>query len=165
MRNTILILAILTIGICSCTSISKIPNEQKLQEKFLFKELIENDLYLGLSKENLLLQRPKAEANSDGFNFREIYIDTAFSQRFNTLIYYIDRDGTKPVYEFILLVDNGLDATKIAKEKYGEPNHKNEWRFKVEDTKLPFEIAVWTFKNKIIIAGAIPGTEWEDGVE
>jgi hypothetical protein len=165
MRSIILIFTILTIGISSCTSTSKISNDLKLQERFLFKELIENGLYLGLSKADLLLQRPKAESNSDGFDFREIYVDTAFSRRFNTAIYYIDRDSLKPVYEFILLVDNGLDATKIATEKYGQPNHNEEWRFSAETTNLPFDIAVWTFKNKVIIAGTITGTEWEEGVE
>ncbi len=165
MKRIILFLTVVFIGFYGCTSTSKIPNELKSQQKYLFKELVDNELFLGLAKDDLLLKRPKAEENSDGFDFREIYIDTAFSQRFNTLIYYIDREGTKPVYEFILLVDNRFDAKKLAKEKYGEPNYKDEWRFSKETTKLPYDIAVWTFKNKVIIAGTIEGTEWEEGIE
>lgn len=165
MRITFFIFIILTTGIFGCTSTSKIHSELKSQEKYLFNELIENELFIGISKKNLLLQRPKVEANNDGFDFREIYVDTSFSHRFNTVIYYIDRDATKPVYEFILLVDDGLDAKKIAIEKYGQPNHNQEWRFAMDETKLPFDIAVWTFRNKVIIAGMIAGTEWEGGIE
>jgi hypothetical protein len=165
MRSIIIVFTLLIFSVIGCTSTSKISNEVKSQEKFLFQELIDNGLFLGISKENLLIQRPKAEANSDGFNFREIYVDTAFSYRFNTVIYYLDRDNLKPVYEFILLVDNGLDATKIAIDKYGKPNHNDEWRFTAQKSKLPFDVAIWTFKNKIIIAGTLKDTEWEDGIE
>jgi len=42
---------------------------------------------------------------------------------------------------------------------YGEPNFEKEWRF---DSEEDFEIMVWNFAKKIVIAGRIAGTGWDN---
>jgi hypothetical protein len=147
-----------------CSPTAKLPKELKSQKPYLFAELLENELYLNLPRKDFILARPNATSNNDGFNFREIYIDVNFSDRFETVIYYFDAAEPQPLYEFILMCREGQDADAIAKTQFGAPNHKgSEWRFLPKDTGLPFTIGAWTFKNKIIFAGTIVGTEWEKG--
>lgn len=168
---------VLSVGIfVGCETISTIsekindaPKQSKkvkLQEKFLFKELIDNGLYLGIPKEDFLQLRPNAEYNPDAYDFRSIYVDENFSERFMNIIYYFDKDNNEPLYEFILILNPALDANAMANEHFGLPNYKDkEWRFPPAETNLPYTIAVWTFKNKIIIAATLPETEWENGIE
>lgn len=157
------ILLILSIG---CNTSTKIPKEEKPQKEYLFKELISNGLYLGIPRTKFLELRPNVEYNSDAYDFRSIYVDTNFSERFENVIYYFDNDNQQPLYEFILLLNPDLDADELAREHFGQPNHNNtEWRFPPAKTNLPFTLAAWTYKNKIIIAATISGTEWENGIE
>jgi hypothetical protein len=41
--------------------------------------------------------------------------------------------------------------------KYGSPNFQKEWSFKSNEG---FDIRVWTFESKLVIAGLIAGTEY-----
>lgn len=145
---------------------TNIPTVVQSQEKLLFKELLESDLYLGMPKAEFLENRPNAAYNSDAHDFRSIYVEENFSDRFETLICYIDNDNEAPLYEFILILNPKLNANDVAYEQFGLPNYKNkEWRFPTAETNLPYTIAVWTYNNKIIIAATLKGTEWEDGIE
>lgn len=158
-----IILSLLMIG---CKTTSKLPKSKKSQKDFLFKELTEQGLYLGLSQEEFQTIRPNAEENADGYDFRTIFVDEAFSERFMNVIYYFDKDGHQPLYEFILILNPNLDAKKVANEHFGLPNYQDkEWRFPAMQTDLPFTLAVWTYNNKIIIAAAMKDTEWENGIE
>ena len=87
-------------------------------------------------------------------NFDEINVRT-----------YIDNDNKQPLYEFILILNPSLNANDIANEHFGLPNEGTEWRFPPSETNLPYTIAAWTYKNKIIIAATIKGTEWENGID
>ncbi len=149
-----------------CKAPMRMPKEAQSQEKYLFKELIDSSLYLGMSKKEFLSARPNASYNSDAFEFRSIYVEEHFSERFPTIIYYLDNDEQQPLYEFILLLESETVANEIAIEHFGLPNHKHkEWRFPPAQTNLPYTIAAWTHKNKIIIAATITGTEWETGID
>ena len=157
------ILSILMIG---CKTLSKLPKEAQPQEEYLFKELTEKGLYLGISQEEFKILRPNAEENADGYNFRTIFVDDSFSEQFMNIIYYFDKDGDKPLYEFIMILNPALNADELAKEHFGLPNYQDkEWRFPPVQTDLPFTLAVWTYKNKIIIAATMKDTEWENGIE
>ncbi|MFK7948041.1 MAG: hypothetical protein AB8G11_10640 [Saprospiraceae bacterium] len=161
--TTTVIVSLLLIG---CRPTSKLPRTAKPQEDYLFKELTEQGLYLGLSQKEFQAIRPNAEENSDGYDFRTIFVDEAFSERFMNVIYYFDNDGEKPLYELILIVNPNINADKLAKEHFGLPNYQDkEWRFPSVQTDLPFTLAVWTYNNKIIIAATMKDTEWEKGIE
>lgn len=142
-----------------------IPTATQTQKKLLFKELLDSGLYLGMPKEDYLKIRPNAEYNSDVHDFRSIYVEEKFSHRFETVICYIDNDNKQPLYEFILILNPSLNANDIANEHFGLPNEGTEWRFPPSETNLPYTIAAWTYKNKIIIAATIKGTEWENGID
>jgi hypothetical protein len=146
------------------SNISALNPIQK-QKKILFKELSDSGLYLGIPKEDFLKIRPNAEYNSDAHNFRSIYVEEKFSNRFETLICYLDNDTEQPLYEFILILNPSLNANDIAYEHFGLPNQGTEWRFPPSETKLPYTIAAWTYKNKIIIAATLKDTEWENGID
>lgn len=164
--DKLLAIGIITLLMFGCKTSSKLPKAAQPQEDYLFKELTEQGLYLGLSQEEFQKIRPNAEENSDGYDFRTIFVDDAFSERFMNVIYYFDKDGDKPLYEFIMILNPSLDADELAKEHFGLPNYQDkEWRFPPVQTDLPFTLAAWTYKNKIVIAATMINTEWENGID
>ena len=80
-----------------------------------------------------------------------------------------DAHEQKRVYEFILTVAQGRDPDEMGKKAFGLANHESggnrEWRLAPEKTGLSREMAAWTFNNKLVIAFAMPGSEWETGFE
>jgi len=142
-----------------------VSNSIQMQKSILFKELLDKGLYLGISKKAYLKISPNADYNSDTHDFRSIYVEENFSARFETLICYVDNDDEQPIYEFILILNPSLNAKDIAYEHFGLPNQGTEWRFLPSETNLPYTIAAWTYKNKIVIAATLKGTEWENGVD
>jgi hypothetical protein len=138
--------------------------ERKLQKKYLPKELYKKKLYLGQTKVELLKKFPNATLESSSYDFREVYLLGALSKRFEEVVCYADAEGEFPVYEFILIVREGQRSDDIGRELLGSPNHEEEeWRFSPKETGLPYPIAAWTYQNKLILAAAMPGTEWESG--
>ncbi|MFT6148731.1 MAG: hypothetical protein ACJAUH_001417 [Saprospiraceae bacterium] len=166
MKNVLYIGIFFLCSLVTCKTPTLLPEETNSQDKYLFQELLDSNLYLGMPREDFLMIRPNTEYNSDVHNFRSIYVEENFSPRFQTLICYLDNDGEQPLYEFILILSPKLDAKKIASDHFGLPNHKEkEWRFLVSETGVSYSIAAWTYKNKIIIAATLAGTEWEEGIE
>lgn len=149
-----------------CKTPSKLPKVAQPQEEYLFKELTEKGLYLGLPEEEFVALHPNAERNSDGYDFRTIFVDENFSERFVNVIYYFDTDSNKPLYEFIMILNQDIDADELAIDHFGLPNYQDkEWRFPPVQTGLPFTLAIWTYKNKIVIAATLKDTEWENGIQ
>jgi hypothetical protein len=138
--------------------------ERKLQKKYLPKELYKKKLYFGQTKEGLLKKFPNATLESSSYDFREVYLLGPLSNRFEEVVCYVDTEGDLPVYEFILMVPEGQSNTDIGRQLLGPPNHEEEeWRFSPSETGLPYTIAAWTYQNKLILAAAMAGTEWEPG--
>ena len=161
-----LLIALSFASLIGCKTSSKLPKAAQPQEDYLFKELIEQGLYLGLSQEEFKVSRPNAEKKIDSFDYRTTFVDKNFSERFTSIIYYFDKDGEQPLYEFIIFLNENLNADELAKEHFGLPNYQDkEWRFPPVQTDLPYTLAAWTYKNKVIIAATMKDTEWEHGIE
>lgn len=138
------------------------------------KEVSSKGLSLGMTFTDLKEKRPAIQLNKEE-SFRKIYMEKDFSESIDWVVYYVTDDdkGTERVYEFILVLRPGNDPMKFAQAAVGEPNFlykKNEgdegskeWRFDGSDTGLRSEVALWTFKNSLVIAYAMPGSEWEEG--
>ena len=138
----------------------------KAQKKFFPKELRKKGVYFGMPKVELLRAFSDAKANDGFINFRKVYTLKPLSKRFQESQCYLDSEGYFPLYEFILIIADGYSNETIARELFGPPNfNETKWLFKPADTGLDFEISAWTFQNKLIIAGALPGTEWEEGFD
>ncbi len=138
--------------------------ERKLQKKYLPKELYKKKLFFGQTKTGMLKKFPEASTESNSFDFREVYLLGEISDRFEEVVCYVDAEGTFLLYEFILIVAEDYNNMEIGRDLFGPPNHEdNEWRFSPEITGLSYTLAAWTYQNKLILAAAMPGTEWESG--
>ena len=74
--------------------------------------------------------------------------------------YYFDNEGSFPLYELIIEYESTAARDAEADRLFGSPNfEETEWQY---DSKEGFLIHAWKFKNKLVIAGKIAGTEWDE---
>ena len=108
-----------------------------------------------------LLKRKKdlKTVPNEVFGFRKVLSEKIEDQAYSELIYYVDEDGEKPFYELIVIYPDDVNVRNVATELYGPPNKDKEWWF--EHPKGP-AVNIWVFKQKIVIAGIISGTEWNE---
>ena len=117
-----------------------------------------SDLYLGMPYEEFLFIKGKLKKHlADLMSFRFELEERINRNGIRDVIYYFGKTDTKPLYELIIEYEKNFDLQKYLLQKYGNPNHGNEWRF---DNGEGVIIMIWTFRNKLVIAGAIKGTEW-----
>ena len=139
-----------------------IAQNAKKQRKYLPAVLNKMKLYLGAPEKKIKTNGPRATLIDNSMSFRTEYQGTLSKSDFKSVAIYVD-NGTSEVYEFILMAKEGVDPQEIAEQLWGPPNAGSEWRFAAEETGLPFLLAGWVYQNKLIIAGALPETEWESG--
>lgn len=128
--------------------------------KLLPKE-IGSEIYFGMDLASFKDHVGKsAQLVNDEYTFRIVYIQPTGLPDLTAIVYYFDADGTKPLYEIILVYTDENQPKNIAKKIFGKPNfNSTEWRFKNKGTP---EIWSWIFKNKIVVVSRIPNTEWTD---
>ncbi len=96
---------------------------------------------------------------SDVIDFRNQITETFTDGDIEAVTYYFDKDGNQPLYEYIIEYKDGIDVKEIAKSKLGNPNYEEkEWLF---DSEKGYKVRAWTFKQKIVLAANLKGTEWE----
>ena len=138
----------------SCGTSKKLT---KAHQKYLPVEV--RDLYFGMAQQEALSKHPQAEFAQDE-NFRKVYIEQVNSDDLEFIVYYFDVEPTQILYEFILNYKNEQARDKVAADLLGKPNYKNtEWLFETEEG---FLINAWKFKNRLVLAAKIAGTEWEN---
>lgn len=135
----------------------------KQQKKYFPKVVKKMKVYLGSSEAYFLNRCADCEDQKNGESFRKIYQTTWDDKQFESAIFYISTKKAE-LYEMILIAKEGVDVNELANKLWGNPNHEDaEWRFSPEETGQAFTIACWTYKNKLIIAGDLKGSEWEPG--
>jgi hypothetical protein len=133
------------------------------QKGFFPKGIKKMKVYLGASEAQLLKRCPDCQEMGQGESFRRVYQTTLNDPNFQSVVFYVST-SKKEVYEMILLSKDGQEVKELTNELMGYPNAKDgEWRFSSKKTKQAFSIAAWTYQNKLIIAGAMEGSEWENG--
>ena len=148
-RQALLIFLIVAL-ICGC---SGLKNSHKTQQQYLPK--LHRDLYLGMSKAEFLAARPNAKLIQEE-SFREVYMDETADGSISQTGYYVSNTGI--MYEILVFYTSEIERDADAKKLLGSPNHKTiEWMF---PSKEGFQINIWTYKEKLIYAGLIEGTEW-----
>lgn len=137
----------------------------KQQKGFFPKGIKKMKVYLGASEAQLLKSCTACQEMGQGESFRRVYQTTLNDPNFQSVVFYVST-SKKEVYEMILLAKDGQEVKELANELVGYPNTSDgEWRFLSKETRQPFTIAAWTYQNKFIIAGTLPGSEWETGLE
>jgi hypothetical protein len=142
------------------------PEAHAPEEYVLLEDYLPNGLelfYMGMSYADFLTVVGKAPRSITDSSFRREVTYGVQNQPFERIIFYFDLDGEMPLYKFILEFPGAFDIHRYAVKKYGNANLKDEWRF---DTGKGYFVRIWTFrfffKQRLVIAGAMPGTEEED---
>lgn len=113
---------------------------------------------IGMKAKKFERKNKDAVTMDDGFGFRKVYEEKG-SGDVSAITYYLDDEGKQPLYEYIIEFKPDFDVKTYATELYGKPNSQGgEWRFESKKGT----IAVWIYQQKLVIAAALPGSEWED---
>lgn len=143
--------------------LSAIESPLKLK-KLLPKEI--NKLEFGMSLDSFVKTRPNAVQQDQNMAFRDVYMEEVKSDNITSIVYYFDMDlPGKPLYEIIVNYKNEAVMELQANLLLGEPNYggkdgmSKEWKF---DIKMEFPVHCWVFKNKVIYAMPLLGTEWNE---
>ena len=135
------------------------------QKKYFPKAITKMKIFLGSTEQELLNKCENCVDQKTEESFRRVYLSSIDDKEFQSAIFYVST-STAEVYEIILTAKDDIDVNKLANKLLGSPNaENNEWRFFSDKTKQKFTMAMWVFKNKLVIAGDIQGSEWEKGFE
>ena len=149
--------------ILSYTSIQAQNLQQ--QKKYFPKSIKKMNVFLGSTEQELLNKCDNCVDQKTEESFRRVYLSNLDDKEFQSAIFYVSTSKSE-IYEVILTAKEGIDVNKIANKLFGSPNaENNEWRYFSDKTKQKFTMAMWVFKNKLVIAGDIQGSEWEKGFE
>jgi len=96
---------------------------------------------------------------SDIISFRKEFVINKPAKSIKELTLYFDNEGDRRLYEYIIEYSNVQARDAFTESVYGEPNQDGEWEWNMEDG---YTARAWTFMNKLVIAFAFPGTEWEN---
>lgn len=152
MKKLVLLITLIAIVI---TGFSQTKKETK---GFLPKEF--KKLYFGMSLEEFIKVKKLGMVELDKtFDFRISYIEIFENSEIKEIDCYFDAEGNIPFYEIIIDYHDPVDCDAEAEKLFGPPNLEGEWLFEREDS---FDIKAWTFMNKLVIVGVLPGTEWDE---
>lgn len=144
--------------------LNQYPEAVKLK-KLLPKEIKKTTF--GQSLKDFEKAHPKAVDTKDAVNnFRYVYLEELDKGGIASIVYYFDADlPGNPLYEIIVnYVDEPTMELK-ANIQLGETNYSGkdgkskEWKF---DIKEDYPLHCWTFRNRIVYAYPILGTEWNE---
>jgi hypothetical protein len=157
MRKRYFLFGFLMITLAACSGPGKLASGHD-HSKYLPEGF--RQLYFGITEEKALELRPRAQHIADEtFDFRKIYTEPIENEGIKFAVYYFDNEGEKPLYETIFEFYSPEARDEVAQKLLGTPNHEEgEWMYYGGEG---FMIHAWTFKNKLIIVGKLPGTEWE----
>lgn len=120
-----------------------------------------SDLHIGMSIDEFRQVRdPQSMGSYLSMEFRIQLEEVIEEGDIVEVTYYFDKDlEGNPLYEMIIQYRPEFDLAAYVASVYGSPNRNQEWQFDIGES---FPIRIWTYQNRLIIAGIIPGTEWVD---
>lgn len=144
-----------------CTSLSTQAQSLKVPAKKWDKGYFPKDMpkvHFGMSLALFALEHKNiSDLSSETYTFRKVFLEEVEGAPFDQVIYYFDAEGDKPLYEVILIYPEGVNVEKVARGLYGPPNNGEEWSW---THKKGHPVNIWVYKQKIVIAAVMPGTEW-----
>lgn len=123
---------------------------------------VNSELFFGMNLadvQQLLGSNFQSQSNSLT-DFRLVYLQKTYLREISSIVYYFDNENNKPLYEVIINYQNEEQAQKAATHLFGNPNYKQtDWRIKMQGVP---DIWSWVYKNKLVVAAKIPGSEWAE---
>lgn len=119
-------------------------------------------VYLGMEEAALVAARPAAAIEGEP-DHRATYVERAPASGIAGVTYYVGRQDAAPqLYE--LIVDYPDEAaTSAAYQAYAAEGAvvAGEMWPTVHVDRYPFPVRIWQLPTAIVIAAALPGTEWD----
>jgi hypothetical protein len=125
-----------------------------------FPKEIGEEIYFGMPIEQFYQDFADVSIERDNsMDFRTVLSYEVGKKKVTDLVLYFDNDGTMPLYEIIVIYSSEEKALNMAADLLGKPNFNGtEWRFLYKDLPL----WCWVYKNKIVYAAKVAGSEWEE---
>lgn len=119
------------------------------------------NLYFGMPLADFKTIKKDVKMESDGASFRLIATEKDMNAQVREVTYYFANTNTSvnPLYEIIIEYKDVFYRDQVASKLYGAPNSGDEWRF---DSGEGYQIMIWRFETKLVIAAKMKGTEWEN---
>lgn len=147
----------------SCTTSKLMQKGKHQQQRKHFPEYF-RPLYFGMPLLDFEKLK-KVEVQGGGLmDFRIEFTETELAdfrkEGIREVTYYFDGDSDNPLYEIIIEYVDEAARNKVADKYLGDPNYNDEtWKW---DTGEGFDLYAWKFASKLVFAGKMPMTEWED---
>lgn len=105
------------------------------------------DVFINMSEDNFKATHDTSEFTISNSGKATYYVKEVEKHPLKKT-YYMFNNETGLLYEIIYEYYDDVDVAAIMKEKYGEPNHKGQWRI---NTKSGIVLKVWQYGQKICI--------------
>ena len=125
----------------------------------VFAEALEGAT-LGMTMADFRETRPQLKPDDGGFR-------TDFQQNYNkdgleSVIFYFDNDGEKPLYEIIVKFDNQATREAVINADLGEPNYPAKADHWVIYNGGPGNtVLAWAFGGSFVLAADVAKSEWD----
>lgn len=143
----------------SCKSTQQLPKSNRY-----FPEAFQK-LGFGMSIEEAQKWHPNIKQTYSLMDFRVTAVEKNPTSEIKEVTYYFDNEKNKPLYELIIEYHKSSERDLTAQRLLGPPNApEDEWRFPLKESYdgEAYSLIAWKFKNKLIIAATMKGTEWEN---
>jgi hypothetical protein len=163
MKQLLLPIFVLACVFCTQTSFtnSEAPQSRGKQKKIFPKTLNKHKIYLGMTEEKFL--KKITLANKDVSKETITYTHTLNEGIIASISYFFTTETVPRLYQITLKYKDLNSVIPESIRLLGNPNHKNEWRFKKSLMKEDFDIGVWTFGHKLVYAATLKKGAWEQG--
>jgi len=152
--KTLIIFTSFVLILNSCASMKMHHQHQKQYFPRQIKQLF---LGMPLHKFEKIKDVQKMEIYS-GFDFRTEYTEIFSEGDIEEITYYFTKGESEILFEFIIKYKPDFNLSGFCRQTYGEHNAGDEWLF---ESKADFNIMIWTYETKLVIAGTLTGSGWE----
>ncbi|HKC36626.1 MAG TPA: hypothetical protein VKB95_11210 [Chitinophagaceae bacterium] len=112
----------------------------------------------GMGLDDFQKKNISATTAGDNASFRVEYLDKNAGNNIKQVIYYFDAENKKPLYEMIIQFNDAQSLDAHCSKKLGHPNDGKQWKW---TTREGYTFKAWRFSNTLVLALALPSTEWE----
>lgn len=157
-RGGVWVCGLLLLG-CHARVPANDPASAALAQAMLFEEGLDG-VYLGMPLADFQGLRGQQDRIDESMGFRLEVVEERPSDALREVTWYFAAEiEGRPLYEAIMAYPEGEDVAEVALTRLGPPNSGEEWRF---EGLASFPVLAWVFEDKLVVAGAMPGTEWAE---
>jgi hypothetical protein len=142
-----------------CLLVPLVSSAQNFNTKTVIPKSL-SDYPFGMRLGDFTKKNSSATTRASNTPGRIEYLDNVASKEIKQVIYYFDDDNDQPLYEMIIQFNSARDLDNHCSNKLGSPNEGKQWKWKTKEGHI---FKAWRFGTTLVLALALPSTEWENG--